>query len=169
MFTFFPAKSQCHELYPLPGTEQTCKVQGLDNVCVIKCEGEGRFATNTDQSVMTTHCGHGTQYKWDHEVKNITLPSCSSEYNYYPSRKVHLFQSNKMITLSFRKKSINQALFSSESIITFPFSKQGPAFVFKWTKALPFVLVNLSSCSSEQTTIIPSGKDLPSFSNEESY
>lgn len=72
-------KSQCHELYPLPGTEQTCKVQGLDTVCVLKCEGEGRFTTKTDQSVMTTHCGHGTQYKWDHEVKNITLPSCSTQ------------------------------------------------------------------------------------------
>lgn len=72
-------KNKCYELRSPPGAEQMCKVEGLDTVCILKCKGEGRFTTATDQSVVTTHCGHGTQYQWDHDVKNTTLPSCSTQ------------------------------------------------------------------------------------------
>ena len=74
----FLAVNKCYELQAPAGTEQMCKVEGLDTVCILKCEGGGRFTTINDQSVMTTHCGPGTQYLWDHDVKNTTLPSCSS-------------------------------------------------------------------------------------------
>jgi len=81
MYYDLSAESQCNDLSAPAGVKMSCDVKGDDTVCILNCSQNGRFAIDTDKSVMSTHCGPGTGYRWDHQAKNITLPACSGNYN----------------------------------------------------------------------------------------
>lgn len=69
----------CQELSTPPSGVLSCKVEGGDTLCIHQCENNARFTIDTDHTVMTTHCGPGTQYLWEHEAKNVSLPPCSAQ------------------------------------------------------------------------------------------
>lgn len=68
----------CSELNNPPAGNLSCKVQEQDTLCLHKCTDGNRFLTESDLTEMRTHCGPGTQYMWDHEIKQVALPACSS-------------------------------------------------------------------------------------------
>ncbi|KAL4225593.1 signal peptide protein [Mactra antiquata] len=73
-------EDKCYELPSEPAANTSCENRDSDILCIHKCKNSKyKFTVDTEQSVMSTHCGPGTRYNWDHDVKNISLPSCSSE------------------------------------------------------------------------------------------
>lgn len=67
---------KCSVLKAPAKTQLICSPVGTEDVCRISCHSASQFSTSVDSS-FTTRCGSQTNFRWQHELQNVSLPSCS--------------------------------------------------------------------------------------------
>ncbi|XP_052223870.1 signal peptide, CUB and EGF-like domain-containing protein 1 isoform X2 [Dreissena polymorpha] len=89
-------ESKCYDLRAPPGGKLTCKTRGENVGCRYTCEQKGMFVERGFRENITTFCGPETNFTWDHERKNVTLPPCST--------KIQSPNIGRLITMKFVSK-----------------------------------------------------------------